>query len=353
MAETDPAVLAKFGIAVAELGCAQAIMQRLSRNVGRRDVRQLREVSNIFERWLMALLNEAPETPPFKLFRLTGAESACYRKLAGELVEKGVCSRPNSEVVVKWVAATIAQRLEQSLAQRLEQSLAQVAVTYGRAVEVRRANELIFTRELPQNLIEMGGVAATAAVCLRYATMTPSVYSRAGQHWAIPRRHVLFLNREFGVAREAFASPLNSALIGVPGAQFCSLFPDTDAAFGSCGEFFGTPMRAPVKNWIVNPPFVDALLARAADRVIAALDEASAAGESLLVFFVGPAWHDAEFYRRLESCRHCAAFDPRIAIRFERDGAPVPSSALSAYFALAANSVYTPAQLEAAIQDVR
>jgi hypothetical protein len=179
-----------------------------------------------------------------------------------------------------------------------------------------------------ETLVRIGSCAAAAAVAVRYAALAP-----AGQQWGLPRAHVNFLYREWGVRTEAFASPLNSRLLGLPGACFCSLFLDTDAVFGSAGDFFACD--ALPGAWVVNPPFVEALLTAAARKCLAAL-----AGPSPppAVFFVGPDWRDAEFHRLLSASELCAAkltLEPNNYYYESPDGARVPTRARSAYFALA------------------
>ena len=179
-----------------------------------------------------------------------------------------------------------------------------------------------------ETLVRIGSCAAAAAVAVRYAALAP-----AGQQWGLPRAHVDFLYREWGVLTEAFASPLNSRLLGLPGACFCSLFLDTDAVFGSAGDFFACD--ALPGAWVVNPPFVEALLTAAAHKCLAAL-----AGPSPppAVFFVGPDWRDAEFHRLLSASALCAAkltLEPGNYYYESPDGARVPTRARSAYFALA------------------
>jgi len=179
-----------------------------------------------------------------------------------------------------------------------------------------------------ETLVRIGSCAAAAAVAVRYAALAP-----AGQQWGLPRAHVDFLYREWGVRTEAFASPLNSRLLGLPGARFCSLFLDTDAVFGSAGDFFACD--ALPGAWVVNPPFVEALLTAAAHKCLAAL-----AGPSPppAVFFVGPDWRDAEFHRLLSASALCAAkltLEPGNYYYESPDGARVPTRARSAYFALA------------------
>jgi phosphorylated CTD-interacting factor 1 len=80
-----------------------------------------------------------------------------------------------------------------------------------------------------------------AYVC-RQAAVAPTVVST--------------LHRLFGVTVECFASPLNAYL-----PAHCSLFPDTDAAFGSMGSFFELkPGTLEEGSFEANPPFIPQLM---------------------------------------------------------------------------------------------
>uniref|UniRef100_A0A1I8IX67 PCIF1_WW domain-containing protein n=1 Tax=Macrostomum lignano TaxID=282301 RepID=A0A1I8IX67_9PLAT len=68
---------------------------------------------------------------------------------------------------------------------------------------------------------------------LRYETL-----GTGSLQWGDPVTVHHALYEHMGVRYEGFASPLNSKLLGKPDVAFCSLFPDTDAPFGSLGDFF-------------------------------------------------------------------------------------------------------------------
>ena len=110
-------------------------------------------------------------------------------------------------------------------------------------------------------MVQLGGAEAMLRAHLRYAALM------AGAHqWSVPPAVFDVMYAE-GVRNEAFASPLNSKLMGRPGANFFSLFPDTDSPFGSRGDLFKTPfdeLQALEGGWEVNPPFLGETMARAA-----------------------------------------------------------------------------------------
>lgn len=88
-----------------------------------------------------------------------------------------------------------------------------------------------------------------------------------GMQGAIPPPVFDTLRRHFPIAHELFASPLNSAQ-----PTFCSLFPDTDAVFGSIGSFFEADLSSGMHQ--ANPPFVESLMSAMVDRMQDALSRA-------------------------------------------------------------------------------
>ncbi|KAJ3072498.1 mRNA (2'-O-methyladenosine-N(6)-)-methyltransferase [Podochytrium sp. JEL0797] len=93
------------------------------------------------------------------------------------------------------------------------------------------------------------------------------------------------LHREFGVDFECFASPLNSRW----GAH-CSAFADTDAPFGSLGDFFAfQPYKG---SFQVNPPFVRPILEKAVEHVLGLLERAEKGNKALSFVVVIPGWEE-------------------------------------------------------------
>lgn len=141
-----------------------------------------------------------------------------------------------------------------------------------------------------------------AKMVLRYASILPH-----GQQWAVPVAQYEHLYSKFGIRYEGFASPLNSRLISYGDTYFCSLFPDTDAPFGSIGRFFDTDLLRPLgkvgeQHWAINPPYIDSIMIRAAQKICAACEEAAETeGSEFMCFFIMPAWEDSESYRLLSN----------------------------------------------------
>jgi phosphorylated CTD-interacting factor 1 len=67
---------------------------------------------------------------------------------------------------------------------------------------------------------------------MRYETLCSL---KAGNQGALPPQLFELLHQQLGVTHECYASPLNCA---TDTRSFCSLFPDVDRFFGSCGSFF-------------------------------------------------------------------------------------------------------------------
>ncbi|CAK0891704.1 unnamed protein product [Prorocentrum cordatum] len=118
----------------------------------------------------------------------------------------------------------------------------------------------------------------------------------AGWQLASPTLAMRGLEDEFQCAHECFASPFNCHF-----GSFCSLFPDTDWWFGSCGNFFSPDLRCLVRasrvfaptegSFEAGPPYEVGVLDAMAAKVLGALAEAEGAGRRLSWAFVLPDWH--------------------------------------------------------------
>lgn len=80
--------------------------------------------------------------------------------------------------------------------------------------------------------------------CYWYRLLTATCFLQAAVHPEVLDE----LRNRFSIQQECFASPLNCRW-----PQFCSMFPDTDAPFGSCGDFFQFHPRSGAFE--ANPPF--------------------------------------------------------------------------------------------------
>ena len=122
------------------------------------------------------------------------------------------------------------------------------------------------------------------------------------------------LTRLLGVTCEGFASPLNCYL-----PRFCSLFPDVDRPFGSLGSFFNQQWKGGGVE--VNPPFVNATLQAAWERMREQLAAAEAGGEALQFVFITPGWGDARWAVDAKASSYCTAvLQPGLGEHQYRDG---------------------------------
>jgi phosphorylated CTD-interacting factor 1 len=114
-----------------------------------------------------------------------------------------------------------------------------------------------------------------------------------GYGWqaAVAQTVLRALQKDFGVSVECFSSPLNTYL-----PSYCSLFPDTDARFGSLGSFFD--LDPSEGSFEANPPFVASLMVQMVDRMERLL--AKATGPMSFAVVV-PAWVEDPHWERLTS----------------------------------------------------
>jgi hypothetical protein len=111
-----------------------------------------------------------------------------------------------------------------------------------------------------------------------------------GQQWSIPlREYKKYCDTYRKPLVEGFASPFNSQALMLE-QSFCSLS-ELDKPFGSIGNFFSTDFENNLV--IVNPPFVEKILYRAAKHIIKQLEQGN------IFIFYGPNWSDAKFYKAL------------------------------------------------------
>jgi hypothetical protein len=131
-------------------------------------------------------------------------------------------------------------------------------------------------------LINIAGEEAVIKMLTRYATIISG-----SQHWEAPLQYFKVLYA-LGVRFEGFSSPVNSQFIRpeFPDTHICTLFPDTDAPFGSIGGFFQVDFLSYwrpdfVPMIVVGPPYYDELILNIARRVIDHCDRAASSGKKI------------------------------------------------------------------------
>lgn len=119
------------------------------------------------------------------------------------------------------------------------------------------------------------------------------------QQWSIPQKQYDYLHKKYNAQYEAFASPLNSRLMGK--GKFCSMFYDTDKKFGSLGDFFKVDMiQGDYTCWVLNPPFIESFMVLSFKKQFESIKKAKKQGKDLVIFGIMPAWKDSEAYKMLE-----------------------------------------------------
>jgi hypothetical protein len=126
-------------------------------------------------------------------------------------------------------------------------------------------------------------------VLARYDVFTGNA---AGLQGAVTHGAFDALEAHLGVSSECFASPLNCHF-----PAYCSAFPDTDAPFGSRGNFHDWAPASGCHE--ANPPFVNDAMLAMAKRLGELVDGAQAAGGALAFFVIVPAWSDAYYHKLL------------------------------------------------------
>uniref|UniRef100_A0A1I8J898 PCIF1_WW domain-containing protein n=1 Tax=Macrostomum lignano TaxID=282301 RepID=A0A1I8J898_9PLAT len=141
-------------------------------------------------------------------------------------------------------------------------------------------------------LAQTYGTDATALMCLRYAHLCKFYGGESGM--CVSGLDALY---DVGhVTYEGFSSPLNCRLLGRDGVKFCSLFNDTDAAFGSLGNFFRLDLSGYPGGWSLGPPFVEPVLNATAERKL--WNDAEPGKFWFFVTF--PHWDDNPGWQRLD-----------------------------------------------------
>ena len=122
---------------------------------------------------------------------------------------------------------------------------------------------------------------------------------------------------ENGFTFEGFADFFNKVLFEAA----CSLAPDLPRGFcslsssldGSLGNFFEVDLeQSGEQGWVINPPFVESIMDRVADKILPLADRIP-----FLVIF--PRWHDAQGHQKLTESEHFHSCEPAMKFTFEED----------------------------------
>lgn len=250
------------------------------------------EYLNILERLLLTLANEPIDGDAiFSAAKLKDNHPA-VKKMFGELADKRLPRSLGTRILADsrtWL--------------KTKNNVTNVRVQFiNKILKLTPNVGKVFVYAFPDNLLikllRRGSAEQLACVCLRYACIL-----QRGQHWA---HHDIFYNllvNEMGVSIEGFASPLNTRIVlQSDTAQFCSLFPDVDAPFGSIGSFFAQDYVG--KSLSACPPYTlqlfDDIAAKTKDQIKRAVES----GSTLKIIFGIADWEDMELVYFLESSEY-------------------------------------------------
>lgn len=240
-----------------------------------RQNRNIYEANNIVDRWILGVVNE----------RIIDADCSVFGHLLDNQ-EIEADAKMDIECTEKNLFADKAKMIPMSVEWRavLVQCL-RTASTSG-ALNKHRYSDSKF-KSLPHALMEM-----------RYG-LFGAPNSTSSNHWGMPRVVYDELYNA-GFNHEAFASPLNSRLMGKPGAKWFSAFPNVDKAFGSSGNFIGAAPNPDAtiesaSRWVCNPPYVESIMRAATTKFFNAIITCERAQlPAPLVVFIMPDWDDCD-----------------------------------------------------------
>lgn len=127
-------------------------------------------------------------------------------------------------------------------------------------------------------------------------------------------KYYAFVEKTFNIDVECFASPFNRHL-----KNFCSAFPDVDKSLGSYFASHNDLFNLKSRNGSLDCPYQIHIIDKAIDLCEDTLDLNAKNGFKNTFIFILPYWKDAEFVKRLQTCKFTKTIDivPRDASTFE------------------------------------
>jgi len=283
------------------------------------------ELKNILERFLIRLANLPSSTSaprPDSVFAVIPEDHIIYRNLVRELKEKGIQKAIAVRNYVKKSVDGFLQNYKQHSTSGIggadvAHRNARGAFVYKKFIKflpTSRARILSATAK-HHGVAERDVDQVITTMLIRYDCLLPR-----GQQWNIPFEWYKNMEDKYGIGIELFASPINNQIALVydyydiedlSGIKYGSLFPDTDAVFGSIGNVItnlenvtGTnvifeqvaacDVSVSDKNLIIaNPPYVEELM----DGLVDVIHEWMSRLKITIILNV-PEWTDAKFYSK-------------------------------------------------------
>ncbi|NBP83985.1 MAG: hypothetical protein EBU54_01745 [Mycobacteriaceae bacterium] len=309
-------------------------------------------VNRILGRWLMALVNQAghgsmaghaaEDSGWARAYRRSTLDDACNVALAADLAKERIVSSPGEAgtMVIAALALVEGRRGRILRSTGATPACNDEALSYGSHFTVPTTPRI-------RQLIALLGCEKAAATVIRHGVVLGELQG------CVRQAHADYLYTDWGVRNEAFASPLDARLFGKEGATYFSVFPDTDEAFGSAGDFFADDNPGRPGSWLFHPPPAEGVVLRAA---LAAARIVNCAPPRTVFFLVPDRLGvGAAAYKALRENPFCAAellFEARTPILETPAGAPLDTDTPYAYIALSSfgPSLETRAEVRAGLE---
>ena len=241
------------------------------------------ELKTILERWILTLANDLEEGEDIIFSkRKISLEYPATAKMLSELKDKKIPS-PQSRYKPILNYGNKFNALKSYPRSKLPVVLNNDTVQINDYTRVFPPGNLKILLAMNNNPEVLG------AMIMRYACTL-----MGGRQWSSPLDIYQYVVDRYKVTVEAFASPMNAQILYLndPTLKYCSIFPETDAPYGSMGDFFKVDLVG--KHVFANPPRIDNIILPVVQRMIQTCERAS---ESFVRFIVEvPEWTDAEYY---------------------------------------------------------
>lgn len=250
--------------------------------------KQIYEWENILERFIVAFVNENETDYIFP--KKIEEDNKCLIKLKEEIKLKHI-----PEVVYDYTIQTINKDRPKigEIKHNVSYTKSSCIVLFNFILDIIPTNLKIEIDLGIRKIDELKKKNNTdvANMLLKYESMV-----NKGQQWAVPNEQYKYLNENYGVEYEGFASPINSGLSDKKNGKFCSLFPEIDKPFGSIGKFFDQHLYSDEnpRHWCINPPFVEQLIDKVTIKIIEDIEYAVDNNLEVMVFYILPNWTDCK-----------------------------------------------------------
>jgi hypothetical protein len=308
--------------------------------------------NRILGRWLMALVNQASHgsvaghaaeaSDWARIYRRSTLDDACNAALAADLTKERIVTSPGEAgtMVITALALVEGRRGRALRSTGDTPACNDEALTYGSHFTVPTTPRI-------RQLIALLGCEKAAATVIRHGVVLGELQG------CVRQAHADYLYTDWGVRNEAFASPLDARLFGKEGATYFSVFPDTDEAFGSAGDFFADDNPGRPGSWLFHPPPAEGVILRAA----LAAASIVGCGPPRTVFFLVPdrLGVGATAYNALRENPFCVAellFEACTPILETPAGDPLDTDTPYAYIALSSfgSSLETRAEVRSELE---